>query len=236
MGPPPEVDWNAAWNEVLHVWNERVSNFIANAHVNTWSYITCKNYWNLARHVAALPANRWVQRLLSWHILLVVVAWAVHDILGNPNFMRIAGAQIWDHGEKWMTSCGTHIYLHLSISAACKQQLCTYCAFCACALKRARHWRAGLTWPDLTWPCCGRGLGQRSSKWSYMSGCLRAASTEPTRAYAVEPRQIPRNHLSFSYQFVSCILVFLLHCWHCWLCCASPSRNTKMETYKWNLM
>ena len=36
--------------------------FIANAHVNTWSYITCKNYWNLARHVAALPANRWVQR------------------------------------------------------------------------------------------------------------------------------------------------------------------------------
>ena len=67
VGPPPEVDWNAAWNEVLHLWNERVKNVIANAHVNTWSDITCKNYWNLARHVAALPANRWVQRLLSWH-------------------------------------------------------------------------------------------------------------------------------------------------------------------------
>ena len=26
-------------------------------------------------------------------ILLVLVAWAVHDILGNPNFMRIAGTQ-----------------------------------------------------------------------------------------------------------------------------------------------
>ena len=65
--PPPEVDWNAAWKEVLHLWNERVRNFIANAHVNTWSYITCKNYWNLARHVAGLPAHRWVQRLLSWH-------------------------------------------------------------------------------------------------------------------------------------------------------------------------
>ena len=24
--------------------------------------------------------------------------------------------------------------------------------FCACALKRARLWRTGLTWPDLTWP------------------------------------------------------------------------------------
>ena len=67
VGPPPEVDWNAAGNEVLHVWNERVNNFIANAHVNTWSYITCKNYWSLARHVATLPAHRWVQRLLSWH-------------------------------------------------------------------------------------------------------------------------------------------------------------------------
>ena len=64
FGPRPEVDWNAAWNEVLHLW---VTNFIPNAHVNTWSYITCKNYWNLARHVPALPAHPGVQRLLSWH-------------------------------------------------------------------------------------------------------------------------------------------------------------------------
>ena len=64
--------WTAArsWlecGEVLHLWNERVKNFIANVHVNTWSYITCKNYWNLATHVAAFPAHRWVQRLPSWH-------------------------------------------------------------------------------------------------------------------------------------------------------------------------
>ena len=57
VGPPPEVDWNAAWNKVPS----------ANANVNTWSYIICKNYWNLARHVAALPAHWWVRRLLSWH-------------------------------------------------------------------------------------------------------------------------------------------------------------------------
>ena len=43
-------------------------------------------------------------------ILFVLVAWAVHDILGNLNFMRIAGTHIWDHEEKWMmTWCGTHI-------------------------------------------------------------------------------------------------------------------------------
>ena len=67
VGPPSEVDWNAAWNEILHLWNERTRSFVANAHVNTWSYITCKNYWNLAKHVASLPEHRWVQRLLSWH-------------------------------------------------------------------------------------------------------------------------------------------------------------------------
>ena len=69
VGPPPEVDWNGAWNEVLHLWNERVRGFVASTRVNTWSYITCKNYWNLARHVATLPAHRWVQRLLSWRPL-----------------------------------------------------------------------------------------------------------------------------------------------------------------------
>ena len=37
VGPPPEVDWTAAWNEVLHLWNERVQGFTANAHVNTWN-------------------------------------------------------------------------------------------------------------------------------------------------------------------------------------------------------
>ena len=81
FGPRPEVDWNAAWNEVLRLWNERVTNFIPNAHVNTWSYITCKNSWNLARHVPALPAHPGVQRLLSWHPFWYV-AWAVQAYFG----------------------------------------------------------------------------------------------------------------------------------------------------------
>ena len=62
-----ELDWNAAWNEIFPLWNERTKNFVANARVNTWSYITCRNYWNLAKHVASLPAHPWLQRLLSWH-------------------------------------------------------------------------------------------------------------------------------------------------------------------------
>ena len=48
-----------------------------------------------------------------------------------------------------------------------------------------------LVWPP-SWALKCSWFGQRASKWSR---CLRAASAEPTRAYAVEPRQIPRNHL-----------------------------------------
>ena len=35
FGTPPNVNWNAVWNNVLHLWNERVTNFIANAHANS---------------------------------------------------------------------------------------------------------------------------------------------------------------------------------------------------------
>ena len=49
---------------------------------DTWSYITCKNYRNLARHVAASPAHRWVQRLLSWHVIGTRRV-GRQDILGN---------------------------------------------------------------------------------------------------------------------------------------------------------
>ena len=54
VGPPSEVDWKAAWNEIRHLWNGRVKSFAANARVNTRFYITCTNYWNLAKHVASL--------------------------------------------------------------------------------------------------------------------------------------------------------------------------------------
>ena len=40
VGPPPEVDWNAAWGAVLDIWNERVKRLIPNAHANS--------EWNLS--------------------------------------------------------------------------------------------------------------------------------------------------------------------------------------------
>ena len=82
---------------------------------NTWSYITCKNHWNLARHVAALPAHRWVQRLLSWHPIGT-------RRVGRPRhtwesrlhaYCRYASLESWREVDDVF-------YLHLSISAACK--------------------------------------------------------------------------------------------------------------------
>ena len=35
VGPSRKVDPNAAWNKV-HIWNERVTSCVANAHANTW--------------------------------------------------------------------------------------------------------------------------------------------------------------------------------------------------------
>ena len=73
LGLPPEVDWNAAWNDVFHLWNERAKNFISNARTNTWTYITCKNYRNLARHVGRFTCTSRGFNVCCHGILLVLV-------------------------------------------------------------------------------------------------------------------------------------------------------------------
>ena len=53
---------------------------------------------------------------------------AVHDTRGNQAFKRIADTRILDLEKKMfsMTWCGIHIWIRLSIFAACKQDLCIY--------------------------------------------------------------------------------------------------------------
>ena len=64
VGLPLVVAWNVARTGSFHGWTKRVRGSVANA--LAWS-ISSKNYWNLAEHVAGLPAHRWVKRLLSYH-------------------------------------------------------------------------------------------------------------------------------------------------------------------------
>ena len=67
-----------------------------------------------------------------------------------------------------------------------------------CWLVWTPSWALKWSWLPLAPFMCDVSKNERmtiyccASKWSR---CLRAASAEPTRAYAVEPKQIPRNHL-----------------------------------------
>ena len=65
VGPPPEVDWNAAR---FFIYGMNGSKILLQMYTLIHGLtLHAKNYWNLATHVAAFPAHRWVQRLPSWH-------------------------------------------------------------------------------------------------------------------------------------------------------------------------
>ena len=67
VGPPPGIDWNLPWHEVLHVWHERVSFFVEQAEIPNWSQQCATQYWNFACYVHELPPERWICRALAWN-------------------------------------------------------------------------------------------------------------------------------------------------------------------------
>ena len=144
VGLPPEVDWNAAWNDVLHLWNERAKNFISNARTNTWTYITCKNYRNLARHVAALLAHPWVQRLLSWH------PFGARRV-GRPRHTSESKLQAYGRYANlgtWREAALDDVIWNSHLGAcvnSCRMCTCVHIVFFAFAPPKRCHWRAGLT-------------------------------------------------------------------------------------------
>ena len=96
----------------------RSESFITNANAHTWSHVTCQFFltWqSMLRPFFYLHIGGF--NVCSPGMLLELAAWAVHDIYTwNQNFMRIAGTQAVDRGETqlWMTSCGTHIWIHVA--------------------------------------------------------------------------------------------------------------------------
>ena len=83
-------------------------------------------------------------------ILLVLVAWVVHDILGIPNFMRLASTHISDRGER----SGLDDVVWNSHVASCVNSCRKYLAivYILCFLRLHRETclphacRPGLTW------------------------------------------------------------------------------------------
>ena len=64
---PPGTDWTLEWHEILHQWNVRMNIFLDRANIKTWSHICCLGYWRLAQHIATLPQERWIRRILRWY-------------------------------------------------------------------------------------------------------------------------------------------------------------------------
>ena len=67
VGPPSFVDWNAPWHEILHHWNGKAVALAQQHGLNPWSEQCLKHHWKFAMHVANLPSNRWVKRVLLWN-------------------------------------------------------------------------------------------------------------------------------------------------------------------------
>ena len=59
VGPPSHTNWLNPWHEILHNWNVRVTRYIQEAGVLTWSQRSLQQYWHL-------PDARWVSRILVW--------------------------------------------------------------------------------------------------------------------------------------------------------------------------
>ena len=66
VGPPPQVDWESPWHDILHLWNERARSFVANAGIRTWAEQCVHQYWSFAEYVQQLPDTRCITRVLNW--------------------------------------------------------------------------------------------------------------------------------------------------------------------------
>ena len=67
VGPPHFVEWNAPWHDILHHWNGKAVALAQQHGLKTWSEQCPQQHWKLAMHVANLPPNRWVKRVLVWN-------------------------------------------------------------------------------------------------------------------------------------------------------------------------
>ena len=67
VGPPHFIEWNSPWHDIQHHWNGKAVALAQQHGLNTWSEQCLKHHWKFAMHVANLPSNRWVKRVLLWN-------------------------------------------------------------------------------------------------------------------------------------------------------------------------
>ena len=67
VGPSNFVEWNVLWRDILHHWNGKAVALAQQHGLKIWSEKCVKQQRKFAMHVANLPPNRWVKRVLRWN-------------------------------------------------------------------------------------------------------------------------------------------------------------------------
>ena len=98
VGPPSFVEWNAPWHEILHHWNGKAVALAQQHGLNPWSEQSLKHHWKFAMHVANLPSNRWVKRVLLFGIRLAHEHGGTQGTIGQANSWHTRDFINWGNG------------------------------------------------------------------------------------------------------------------------------------------
>ena len=111
LGPPPGLDWNMPWHQILHSWNRRVLDFSSETfQLQSWSETCLRQYWKFASGVASLPSSTWVRRALEWFPAgTPPITWCTQ----LESFVRVMGWEDWtayaQHSRDWQHACDAFV-------------------------------------------------------------------------------------------------------------------------------
>ena len=65
VGPPPGINWNGPWHDILHEWHIRIEQQLESNGFKLWSHRNLTEYWKFENYVALLPEDMWIRRVLG---------------------------------------------------------------------------------------------------------------------------------------------------------------------------
>ena len=145
VGPPVGVDWSDAWHNVLHAWNQRVSELVDQCSIPTWATFCLHQNWKFAAYIARLHSARWVKRLVLWK---PEGRRCLDDPyrLGIPNLKLFVDTMIYLAGSMLRKSYNSGIAWPVTLwSSICDETNCfsaiflLECFLTGLCFKRARH-------------------------------------------------------------------------------------------------
>ena len=111
VGPPPSIQWDASWHEILHQWNARSMDYCGLTGCPSWFQNCLQQYWKLAQHVTHFSHERWVKRVLAWQPVGARMAGRPRHAWNTSvdTFSRLEGWNDWTfvahHPALWSNHC-----------------------------------------------------------------------------------------------------------------------------------